>query len=145
LILIIQRLVFNASIKFMNQMRNTENQKPIALLLLVTVFVLFVLPVHIHLHHDLNMEGHGGHVVDYHMILDDVDHLSQGDLHVFETTADSIFKQSTDNLFKIVALAVLLLVMSLQTLLYYQRRYHPLNLNYQKYYSLSPPLRAPPL
>ncbi|NOG58887.1 MAG: hypothetical protein HND53_00160 [Proteobacteria bacterium] len=109
---------------------------------------LLVLPVQIHIHHDLDMHGHDDHAVDYHMVMeniDDAEHINQGDTHVIESSADFITKQSSDNLFKIAAVVVLFLIMSLQLFSYYQRRYHPIRLSYQKYYSLSPPLRAPPL
>ena len=115
---------------------------------MVTVIALLVLPVQIHIHHDLDMHGHNDHAVDYHMVLDDIDdaeHFNEGDTHVIETSSDFITKQSSDNLFKFAAVVVLFLVMSLQLFSYYQRRYQPVILNYQKYYSLSPPLRAPPL
>ncbi len=116
------------------------------MLLIVTVAVSLLLPVQIHIHHDKH--GHDDHAVDYHMVLDDIDdaeHTNQGEAHVIETSTDFITKQSSDNLFKIAAVVVLFLMMSQQLFSYYQRRYHPIRLSYQKYYSLSPPLRAPPL
>lgn len=123
-------------------------QKSIAVILIVTVLALLLLPVQIHLHHDSNLLGHGDHVVDYHMLLehiDDSEHITHGDAHVIETSTDFINKQSSDNLSKIAAIVILFFIMSLQTFSYYQRRYHSIRLNYYKHYSLSPPLRAPPL
>jgi CDP-diglyceride synthetase len=131
-----------------NLLSNNKSQKSIAMLLMVTVLALLVLPIHIHLHHEHGMHGHHEHVVDYHMVLDgndDVEHINHADAHVIETSSDFITKQSSDNLFKLAAVVVLFLIMSLQFFSYFQRRYQPVRLNYQKYYSLSPPLRAPPL
>lgn len=132
----------------MSYLLNNRNQKSIALLLVVTVLALLVLPVQIHIHHDLDMHGHGDHAIDYHMMMEeinDAEHITHGDTHVIETSTDFITKQSSDNLFKITAVVFLFLIMSLQSFSYYQRRYYSIRLNYQKYYSLSPPLRAPPL
>lgn len=123
-------------------------QKSIAVVLIVTVLALLVLPVQIHVHHKMDMDGHDDHVVDYHMVLEDIDdseHITHGDTHVIETSTDFITKQSSDNLYKVAAVVVLFFIMSLQIFSYYQRRYHSIRLNYHKHYSLSPPLRAPPL
>jgi hypothetical protein len=131
-----------------NLLSNNKSQKSIAMLLMVTVLALLVLPIHIHLHHENGMDGQHEHVVDYHMVLDsndDVEHINHDDAHVIETSSDFITKQSSDNLFKFAAVFVLFLIMSLQAFSYYQHHYHPIRLNYQKYYSLNPPLRAPPL
>lgn len=132
----------------MSCLQHYRYQKAIALLLMVTVLTLLVLPVLIHIHHDSGFGEHDNHAIDYHMVLeiiDDAEHISHGDTHVIETSADFISKQSSDNLFKIAALLAIFLKMSLQTFSYYQRHYHSVRIIYQKHYSLSPPLRAPPL
>lgn len=128
--------------------QNYQYRKTIAILLVVTILSLLIFPVQIHLHHEQGTHGYHEHVIDYHMVLDDIDnieHIKYGDAHVIETSSDFITKQALDNPFKFVALLVLFLIMPLQAFTYYQHHYHPIRLNYQKYYSFSPPLRAPPL
>jgi len=123
-------------------------QKSIARLLIATIFTLLLLPVQIHIHHDFESGSHDGHAIDYHMMMDDIedaDYFSHGDTHVIETTTDFMVKQTADNLFKITVFVILFLLVPLQTFSYYLRYFHSLHLRYQKYYSLSPPLRAPPL
>ena len=123
-------------------------QKSISWVLIATVFALLLLPVQIHIHHDLESVSHDNHTIDYHMMMDGVvgaDHFSHGDTHIIETSTNYMVKQAADNLFKVVALVILFLLLPLQTFSYRQRYFHSLLFHYQKYYSLSPPLRAPPL
>ncbi len=138
----------DVSIATMNFLNNKNLcQKPIAWLLVVTLFLLMLLPIQIHIHHDLDFDSHLGdeHVIDYHVMFGGVDHAFQEESNVLEMSSDFIAKKSTDNLFKVVAFFVLFLLMSLQAFSYYQRRYYSIQFNYQKHYRLNPPLRAPPL
>ena len=131
-----------------NLNKNFKFRETIVWLLLITLSAILIYPVQIHLHHEQSTHGHHEHVVDYHMLMDginDVQHINHSDAHVIETSSNFITKQSSDNLFKLVTLIVLFLIIPLQAFSYYQHHYHPIRLNYQKYYSFSPPLRAPPL
>jgi len=121
-------------------------QKPIAWFVIVALFVLMMLPIHIHIHHDLELDSHhgDGHVIDYHIMIDDNDHALQGQTHTIETSSDLIIKQSAGNLFKLVVLISFITLALLQILSYYQRWFKLITSFYQKYYILSPPLRAPP-
>lgn len=123
-------------------------QKSIAWLFIVTILTLLLLPIQIHIHHDMESGSHDDHSIDYHMMMDeieDTEHFSHSDTHVLETTTDFIGKQKADNLFKVAVFTILFMLVSLQTFSCYQRRYHLIHIRYQKYYCLSPPLRAPPL
>ena len=125
-----------------------QYQKTIAKLLIVTLFTLLLLPVQIHIHHDMASGSHDDHAIDYHMIFDefeDADHFFQSYTHDLETTTDFIVKQTANNQFKVSVILILFMLVSLHTFSYYQRRFHLKHICYQKYYSLSPPLRAPPL
>lgn len=139
--------IHNTITSNVNKLLN-QYHKSIAWVLIVTVFTLLLLPVQIHIYHDVESVNHDVHAIDYHMMLagvDDAEHFSHGDTHVLETAADVIVKQTVDNLFKAAIFVVLLLLVSLQIFSYYQQRFYSLHFRYQKYYSLSPPLRAPPL
>ena len=133
----------------MNYLQNKSRyQKSIAWALIVTVLTLLLLPIHIHMHHNFESGSHDDHIVDYHMIMGDVedaDHFSHGDTHVLDTATDVMVKKTADNLFKVAVFVTLFLLVPLQTFSYYQRYFYSLHLRYQKFYSLSPPLRAPPL
>ncbi len=133
----------------MSYMHNkNQGQKSIAKLLIVTIFVLLLLPMQIHLHHDMQSGSHDAHFIDYHMMMyeiEDTEYLSHSDAHVLENTTDFIVKQTADNQFKVAVFMILFMLVSLQTFSYYQRRFHLNHFRYQKYYRLSPPLRAPPL
>jgi hypothetical protein len=124
------------------------HQKPIAWSLVVAFLLLTLLPIQIHIYHDLESGSHDDHAIDYHMMMDDtedVDHFSLSDTHVIETTSDFVVKQTADNQFKVAVFVIFFLLVPLLTFSYYQRYFHTLHFHYQKYYSLSPPLRAPPL
>lgn len=121
-------------------------QKLITWSLIVAVFVLMLLPIQIHVHHELGLDSlySNGHAIHYHMMIDDIDHAPKGQIHTIEIVSDFIIKQSSDNLFKATAFIILFLLVTLQIFSYYQLRFHSIEINYQKYYILSPPLRAPP-
>ena len=64
----------NVSIALMSCLNNKNlHQKPIAWFLIVALFVLVLLPIDIHVHHDLELNSHhgDGHAIHYHMLVND--------------------------------------------------------------------------
>jgi len=118
--------------------------KAIGWLLIAALFVLVVQPMHMHLEHNDDTSAHGHeHVIDLHFSADNVVSDDHKDA-VFPVTPEGMLKKSGDN----PLLAVILICLSflLLSVAYTSRQrlsiFHILPRS--SWYSIAPPLRAPP-
>lgn len=128
---------------------NPSHQTVIACLLMFALFVQVLFPIQVHMHHETDMGSHHHgeqHFIDYHnKVIGDIDHSLEEHIHTIETTSDFIAKKNLDNKSKFALIFTLVLLALATGTAYYQRRYKFIPVTFQKYFQLSPPLRAPPL
>lgn len=116
-------------------------------LLFGSLLVMLLFPSHLHLHHQENTaSGHGGHghVVDRHFLTDIGSHGQTGsDSTPLKSGPGTLVKKFSDLSLDVALLMVLVLLLPLtgRTL---NRARKWFTLRPPRYYSLSPPLRAPP-
>lgn len=113
-------------------------------LLIAALFVLTVQPMHVHLEHDdaASAQDHE-HVIDLHFSADNVTSVDHNDT-VFPVTPEGMLKQSSDN--PLLAAILICLSFLLLGVAYASRQrlfiFHILPR--PGWYSIAPPLRAPP-
>ena len=127
--------------------KQLSRQKTIIWFLMAALFVQVLLPLQVHMHHDETVVHHDNdhHIIDYHNgVIGDIDHSMEEFIHTIELTSDFLVKKLTDNTLKVFLLFSFVIVISLTTISYRQRRYGSVPLLYRNHFALSPPLRAPP-
>ena len=137
--------------------RHLSRKKSVSWLVLISVAMLSLFPVHIHLHHDedvLALSHHdqefvlnsSDHETTLHAISDTIGHIEhhEGDT-VIPATSDTLLKKSSNSplfvaiLIGIVVILGVILLPHIPLRLYVFTRFH------KRYIYNNPPLRAPPL
>ena len=129
----------------MNARRHCHLQsKVIGWLLIAALFVLMVQPMHVHLEHkdDASAPGHE-HVIDLHFSADNITSDDHKDT-VFPVTQEGMLKQSGDNPLLAVILVCLSFLLLSVAHTSRQRLFVFRILPRSSWYSIAPPLRAPP-
>ncbi|TDY02854.1 hypothetical protein [Thiohalophilus thiocyanatoxydans] len=113
-------------------------------LLFGSLLMMLLFPSHLHLHHLDDAASEHGHVVDRHFLTDIGSHGETGsDSTPLKSGPGTLVKKFSDLSLDVALLMVLVLLLPLtgRTL---SRARKQFTLRPPRYYSLSPPLRAPP-
>ena len=126
--------------------RHIYQHRFISWLLVVAIFVVALLPMHMHLHHveEAASQSHE-HVVDLHLLMDNSDLSHHESAAVLPVSVDGILKKVSDNPFASALLACLFSLFLLITSYFKQQPPKTENHFKDSHYHFSPPLRAPPL
>ena len=141
-----RRAILHAIVPRMNTRRHCKlRSRAIDWLLIAALIVLTVQPMHVHLEHtdDASVQDHE-HVIDLHFSADNVTSDHHNDA-IFPATPEGMLKKSGDNpLLAVLFLCLLFLLLGIPFT--NRQRLIPLhNLPRSGWYSITPPLRAPPL
>lgn len=118
----------------------------ISRVLIVTLAVLTLSPLHAHLHHvdDVASSSAHEHVVDLHLLTDTAKHNHSDDATVLSTTPDVLIKKVDDgSLLAALLVCLLVLLRIVQPAL--DRLANTSFTVPRSHYHFAPPLRAPPL
>ncbi len=128
----------------MSKLREMESpNRSITWLLVAAVLTAMVFPAHFHLRHVETARSHT-HKVDVHLAGDKANPGDHEDATAFPVTPDTLVKQFNDHPFaKLVIVFVLLLLPPIGARVI-RRNYPEITFHRTTYYSLCPPLRAPP-
>ena len=140
-----RRAILHAIVPRMNTRRHCKlRSRAIDWLLIAALIVLTVQPMHVHLEHtdDASVQGHE-HVIDLHFSADNVTSDHHNDA-IFPATPEGMLKKFGDN----PLLAVLFLCLSFLLLGVTSTSRQQLIVSHilprSSWYSIAPPLRAPP-
>ena len=124
--------------------KNRSQVRFIGWLLITALFVLTVQPVHVHLEHKVTASAQDHeHVIDLHFSADNVASTDHKDT-VFPVTHEGMLKKSGDNSM-LVAILVCLLFLLPGVVYTGMQRFNIFRvLPRSGWYSIAPPLRAPP-
>lgn len=120
--------------------------KLISWLLMATVLMLILSPLHFHMHHaQVTLTQSHVHEVDRHLLVESAGQKHHDEAHVLEVTPDGIMKQFDNMPLPVLLFAILLALLPFAIVVRYQRIFNVTFNLYQSCRCLTPPLRAPPL
>jgi len=124
----------------------THQYKSISWLLAAAILLLTVLPAHLHLHHvDTAANQSHEYVIDWHFIADDIATDHHENVTLLPAAPDGLIKKLGDHPLLatvLILLIVFVLPTAIRTLQLRLSNHHHVPASF---YTIAPPLRAPPL